>query len=198
MHKVVENRSGRTLVLKKVSKKGLIEEGAVRQFQREVEIHCRIHHPNITKMYAYFHDASNCYLLLELADLGTLYSKVASGRLGEREAACIFRQLACAVAHMHRRGVIHRDIKPENVFLNCGQAGDRDEVSMGERWGREKGPPFVPLTIGFSHTHARAACARHYLAYTFSHPHTIYALSPHTDPSQVGGPGMVHCQAGHL
>jgi serine/threonine protein kinase len=98
------------------------------QFQREVEIHCRIHHPNITKMYAYFHDASNCYLLLELADLGTLYSKVATGRLGEREAACIFRQLVCAVAHMHRRGVIHRDIKPENVFLNCGQAGDRDEV----------------------------------------------------------------------
>jgi len=128
VHKVVENRSGRTLVLKKVSKKGLIEEGAVRQFQREVEIHCRIHHPNITKMYAYFHDASNCYLLLELADLGTLYAKVATGRLGEREAACIFRQLVCAVAHMHRRGVIHRDIKPENVFLNCGQAGDRDEV----------------------------------------------------------------------
>jgi len=134
---VGENRSGRTLVLKKVSKEGLIEEGAVRQFQREVEIHCRIHHPNITKMYAYFHDASNCYLLLELADLGTLYSKVATGRLGEREAACIFRQLVCAVAHMHRRGVIHRDIKPENVFLNCGQAGDRDEV-------RELLTPFFP------------------------------------------------------
>lgn len=141
-------------MLKKVSKKGLIEEGAVRQFQREVEIHCRIHHPNITKMYAYFHDASNCYLLLELADLGTLYSKVASGRLGEREAACIFRQLACAVAHMHRRGVIHRDIKPENVFLNCGQAGDRDEVSMGGRWGVENGASCCPLHHWLStHTH---------------------------------------------
>jgi len=133
------------LVLKKVSKKGLVEEGAVRQFQREVEIHCRIHHSNIIKMFAYFHDAGNCYLLLEMADMGTLYSKIVAGRLGEREAANIFRQLACAVAHMHRRGVIHRDIKPENVFLTMGKAGERDEVGCNRL-------PLVPAVVFPSHS----------------------------------------------
>jgi serine/threonine protein kinase len=32
----------------------------VRQFQREVEIHCRLNHPNIIRMYAYFHDQDSC------------------------------------------------------------------------------------------------------------------------------------------
>lgn len=120
-HKVIEKRSRRTLVLKKVSKKGLIEEDAVRQYQREVEIHSRLRHPHIVRMYAYFHDAASCYLLLELAELGNLYSRIVAGRLAEVEAACIFRQLVSAVAHLHRRGIIHRDIKPENVFLGRGR-----------------------------------------------------------------------------
>lgn len=55
-----ENASRRQLVLKAVSKRALIEEGALRQFQREVEIHCRVQHPHIVRMYAYFHDAESC------------------------------------------------------------------------------------------------------------------------------------------
>ena len=121
--RVVERASRAQLVLKKVSKQALLEEGAVRQFQREVEIHCRLFHPHIARMFAYFHDEASCYLLLELAELGSLYSRIQAGRLPEREAAGLFRQLASAVAHLHARGVLHRDIKPENVFLGRGADG---------------------------------------------------------------------------
>lgn len=58
--RVMENSSRRSLVLKRVSKQALVDEGAVRQFQREVEIHSRVRHPNIIRMYAYFHDAESC------------------------------------------------------------------------------------------------------------------------------------------
>jgi serine/threonine protein kinase len=68
---------------------------------------------------AYFHDAESCYLLLELAELGSLYSRIQAGRLPELEAAVLFRQLASAVAHLHRRGVLHRDLKPENVLTDA-------------------------------------------------------------------------------
>lgn len=58
--KVADNVTRRALVLKRVSKRTLVEEGAVRQFQREVEIHARLQHPHIIRMYAYFHDEDNC------------------------------------------------------------------------------------------------------------------------------------------
>ena len=58
--RVVENSSRRPLVLKRVSKQALVDEGAVRQFQREVEIHSRVRHPNVIRMYAYFHDTESC------------------------------------------------------------------------------------------------------------------------------------------
>ena len=161
VHKVVETRSRCALVLKKVCKKALVEEDAVRQFQREVEIHSRLRHPHIVRMYAYFHDAASCYLLLELAELGNLYAKIMAGRLAEREAACIFRQLVSAVAHMHRRGVIHRDIKPENVFLGRG-AGDEVRGSSPTALPLSGWQPALETRNTRTHTHTLThTCASH-------------------------------------
>ena len=140
--RVVERASKRQLVLKKLSKQALLDEGAVRQFQREVEIHSRLFHPHIVRMFAYFHDAESCYLLLELAELGSLYSRIQAGRLPELEAAVLFRQLASAVAHLHRRGVLHRDLKPENVFLGKGAGGHT--VRRGGSRARAPPPPPPP------------------------------------------------------
>ena len=41
----------------------------------------------------------------------------AERREREDEAAWIIWEIAAAVAHCHRRGVLHRDIKPENILL---------------------------------------------------------------------------------
>ena len=58
--KVREKRSRKVLVIKQVQKQALLDEGVVRQFQREVETHVRLDHPNIIKMYSYFHDEHYC------------------------------------------------------------------------------------------------------------------------------------------
>jgi serine/threonine protein kinase len=70
--------------------------------------------------------------VLELADLGNLYNRIEVGRIAEREAAALFRQVVCAVAHLHARGVLHRDIKPENVFIARDAATDAQQVKLGD------------------------------------------------------------------
>ena len=97
----------------------LADHGGVHNLRREVEIQTRLRHPNILRLYGYFHDASKVYLLLELAPGGELFKELARrGRFAEAEAAPMIAQLARALQHCHARGVIHRDIKPENLLVS--------------------------------------------------------------------------------
>lgn len=43
-------------------------------FGNTVSTHCR--HPNILRLYGYFHDASRVYLILEFAPKGELYGEL--------------------------------------------------------------------------------------------------------------------------
>ena len=124
--KAREKHSRRVVCLKQVEKRSLIEEGVVRQFEREVETHARLNHRHVLRMFAYFHDAEHCYMVLEYANGGTLYERLASlpqRRTTERAAAGYLRQLCSALAYCHERNILHRDIKPENLLLFLEPSG---------------------------------------------------------------------------
>lgn len=42
------------------------------------------------------------------------------GRIGEKDARKITRELAGAISHCHSRLVAHRDIKPANILITKG------------------------------------------------------------------------------
>ena len=52
----------------------------VRQFRREIEIHSRMNHPNILKMFGYFFDDQNIYMILEWATEGELFAMLKSSK----------------------------------------------------------------------------------------------------------------------
>lgn len=84
-------------------------------------INCR--HPNILRLYTWFHDESKIYLALELASEGELYKHLQNapnGRFPENRAARYTYQVADALNYCHLSNVIHRDLKPENILLTCG------------------------------------------------------------------------------
>jgi serine/threonine protein kinase len=57
------------------------------------------------------------YLVLELVPGETLATRLARGRIPEREAAQIAAQVADALTEAHDRGVLHRDLKPANIMV---------------------------------------------------------------------------------
>ena len=52
------------MAIKCLEKADLAEKNIMHQLKRELEIHCRLRHPNIIRLYGYFHDASKTYMLL--------------------------------------------------------------------------------------------------------------------------------------
>lgn len=111
------------IALKVLFKKQVHAQGIEHQVRREIEIQSHLRHPNILRMYGYFHDETRIYLILEFAPGGTLFSKLQTqpgNKFPEKQCAIYIGMLVSALIYLHERNVIHRDIKPENLLLGHG------------------------------------------------------------------------------
>lgn len=94
---------------------------AMGQFYREIRIMSSLSHPNIIKLYQHFEDSSFFYLVMELAENGTLRDKISIiSPLSESDIQSYFWQILMAVEYLHSHvpPIIHRDIKPENIMFD--------------------------------------------------------------------------------
>lgn len=116
---LAKERFSQYMVAMKVMFKNEIKKGRVeRQILREIEIQTRLKHPNILRMFTWFHDEHRIYLVLEIASQGELYGHLtACGQFPEPRAAKYTYQVADALHYCHLNNVIHRDLKPENILL---------------------------------------------------------------------------------
>ncbi|XP_068598660.1 aurora kinase A [Brachionichthys hirsutus] len=125
-----ERQSKFILALKVLFKKQLEKAGVEHQLRREVEIQSHLRHPNILRLYGYFHDSSRVYLILEFAPKGELYGELQRcGHFPEDRSATYIMELADALNYCHAKKVIHRDIKPENLLL--GSNGELKIADFG-------------------------------------------------------------------
>jgi calcium-dependent protein kinase len=97
------------------------------QFYSEINILKNLSHPHILKLYEFYEDSKNIYMVTEMCTGGDLFDHVAGQRfLTEPIAANIMHQLLSAIHYCHSNGVIHRDLKPENLLLES-KPKSRDE-----------------------------------------------------------------------
>lgn len=92
------------------------------------------------------------YLVMRVVEGESLWSYVAfRGGLGPGDAVSIARQLADALAALHRVGVVHRDVTPANVLIEGSFAVLIDLSHAGDvgRASRLTGPHEVPGTAPY-------------------------------------------------
>ncbi|XP_077228759.1 serine/threonine-protein kinase Aurora-3-like [Tasmannia lanceolata] len=114
-----EKKSKYIVALKVIFKQQLEKYRLHHQLLREIEIQSSLNHPNVLRIFGWFHDKDHFILILEYAARGELYKELRKSKhLSEKHAATYILSLTKALAYCHEKHVIHRDIKPENLLLD--------------------------------------------------------------------------------
>lgn len=102
----------------KVLKERNPSERVMERFFREARSAARLDHPNIVAVYDAGFDQGRCWVAFHFVSGRPLTWHRDHHRLDPPTSARILRDLADAVDHAHRQGVLHRDIKPANVLID--------------------------------------------------------------------------------
>ena len=109
---------GRVVAIKMLKEDLCVDEEYSSRFLREAQAAGAISHPNIVTIFDVGRQGDTPYITMEFLDEKSLADLFAAKeRLPVKQVVKLAAQLARALDHAHRRGVIHRDIKPGNILL---------------------------------------------------------------------------------
>lgn len=119
-HLVRDRRSGLLRVLKTINKRQSQVPPA--QMEREIRNLKACDHPHIIRLFEYYEDYENIYLIMERAAGGELHQVLQEQRkkglsLPERWVSLVTRQCLQAISYVHSMGIMHKDLKSENILL---------------------------------------------------------------------------------
>ncbi|MFQ5983645.1 MAG: protein kinase, partial [Woeseiaceae bacterium] len=90
--------------------------GAFDRFLQEYDLIAELEHPNIVRIYDLGVSDDHAHIAMEYLSGGDLRQKIQEG-IGEQAAVSYLKQIASALAEIHKVGILHRDLKPGNVML---------------------------------------------------------------------------------
>jgi serine/threonine-protein kinase len=118
------------------------------RLKQEAHLAARLSHNNIVQAIDVGSAGGVHYFVMELVEGRTIRQDLDVGRLfEEREAVDIVLQVAQALAHAHRRGLIHRDVKPANIVLTRDGVAKLADLGLA-RSAKEDNPSDRGMVVG--------------------------------------------------
>lgn len=125
----------------------------IERFKKEAQAAARLNHRHIVQGIDAGEADGYYYFAMEFVDGETVHQIITrEGALEERLALSIVRDVARALSHAHRYGIVHRDVKPGNIMLtrggvvklcDLGLARHIEDIrSTGRRTGQAVGTPY--------------------------------------------------------
>jgi serine/threonine-protein kinase PpkA len=90
--------------------------GAFDRFLQEYEMIAELDHPNIVDIYDLGVSDDHAHIAMEYVSGGDLKLRIAAG-ITESLALEYLKQIAGALAELHKLGILHRDLKPGNIMV---------------------------------------------------------------------------------
>ncbi len=119
VYKANDNKLDRTVAVKILKEEYLDDEEFVERFHNEAQAVAKLSHSNIVAVFDVGVDRDMHFIVMELIE-GVILSDYVKRikKLKYEEAFSISIQIARALVHAHKNGIVHRDIKPHNVLLS--------------------------------------------------------------------------------
>jgi serine/threonine protein kinase/tetratricopeptide (TPR) repeat protein len=123
VYKAIDQRLGRTVVVKVLPPELTVKEANLKRFEREARLASSLDHPNICTIFDMDEAGGLHFITMQYVE-GRNVRQLVNGRPLELESALrIAIQVADALTAAHARGIIHRDIKSGNIMVtDAGQA----------------------------------------------------------------------------
>ena len=107
--------TGTPCAVKTLRKSEILRTGQLDHVRSEKAVLEAIDHPLIVRLLGAAQDTHSIHLVMEFAGGGEMFGHLRrEGRFSEDRARFYASEIACAISHLHRRGVAYRDLKPEN------------------------------------------------------------------------------------
>ena len=108
----------RDVALKVLALDPILAPDAYTRFEREAKLAARLDHPHIVPIFAVGQRQNVAFYTMRLVRGGNLEDLIGAGKqLSLDHVVKLLKEVAAALDHAHRQGVVHRDIKPANVLL---------------------------------------------------------------------------------
>lgn len=93
----------------------------MKSIQTEIEILKKVEHKNVVKFMDVYQTQNNMYIFTEYCNDGDLQHYLKKrGKLHEKEAVKILRELLGGYQYLLSIGILHRDLKPANILMSGG------------------------------------------------------------------------------
>jgi len=134
IYRALEKESGRIVALKIMYPIFLKNPALVERFKREAAIASKLDHPNIRRVYSGGEAGGHLYVAMEMVEGETLQEKIDKQTvLPEADTLRWIAQIARAMDHYSRTGLMHRDVKPEHVLITKDGRALLCELGMSKK-----------------------------------------------------------------
>lgn len=119
VYRVKDEKLDEEMALKVLKPEIAAHKDMIERFKNELKLSRKIAHRHICKMYDLNEQEETPYITMEYVrgeDLKSLIRK--KGKMDEKKAVAVAKQVCEGLAEAHELGVVHRDLKPQNIMID--------------------------------------------------------------------------------